>query len=414
MISVLIVDDNAQKIEHVKNAIMSGYDIPCELIDIATCQCEGREMMTKKAYDIVILDLVLPFGKGEDPERDGGIKFLRLVEQNTNTNLPLQVIGLTEYEEEYVSSREAFNNFLFQLVLRKQGDNAWREDVLRAIGFVCRAKKSMLDTINKRDTYDIIIMCALREEFNELRNAFGISSWTRIPVGGGPYIAYETNIENAYMKKYRILAFCVEKSGVVATAAMAAYLIKCYNPKCLFMTGITGGIKNGNINLGDVIIADSIQDYAKGKVSEYNNEIKFLHEISQIPADPSLLSQMSEYIADEENVAKMNTSIRKNNLQHHEESYKVYIKPTVCGPFVMAAEEVTKQFVEDNRKVSAIDMEGFGLMMVSHMFHVPVLWIKGISDMADIQKNDDYHATAAFASAVILYGFIRDGLDILE
>lgn len=412
MINVLIVDDNAQKTEQVKNAIIAGYNIPSDMIDTATCQCGGREKMTEKAYDVVILDLVLPFGEGEDPEPDGGIKFLRLLEQNFNTKLPLQVVGLTEYEDEYINRRDAFNNFLFQLVLRKQGDNSWRDDVLRVIGFVSRAKQSMLDTIMARNAYDIIIICALREEFKALQDAFGNDMWTRIKVGGDEHIAYEISIESAYMKTYRVLAYCVDKPGVVATAVMASYLIKCCNPKCVFMTGITGGVRSNNIKRGDVIIAESIQDYAVGKVAEYNEEIQLLREIHQIQTNPKLLSQISDYIAEEENLSKMNVKIAKNHLRKNNEYYGAYIKPTVCGPFVMASEEIAKQFKDSNRKVSAIDMEGFGLMMVYHMMNVPVLWIKGISDMADSKKDDDYHATAAFASAALLQGFIKEGLDI--
>ena len=59
-----------------------------------------------------------------------------------------------------------------------------------------------------------------------------------------------------------------------------------------------------------------------------------------------------------------------------------------------------------------IDMEGFGLMTVSHFLQIPVLWIKGISDMAGSNKDDNYHTTASFASAALLHGFIKEGLDV--
>lgn len=412
MIKILIIDDNPQKMSQVRDAIMAGYDIPDDMIDMAYCQSEGRDKMSQTAYDIVILDLVLPFGVDDEPEQDGGIKYLRLIEQNSKTKLPLQVIGLTEYEEEYYSNKEDFNKFLFQLVLWKQGDTAWRDDLLRAVGFVSRSKAAMLDTIQERNKYDILVLCALREEFRELQNAFGADSWKRVKVSEKDIVAYETYIESAYIKTYRVLAYCIDKPGVAATATMASYLINSCSPKCVFMTGITGGIKRDGLKLGDVVIAESILDYTTGKIQEYQNEIKLLREIHQIPASSMLLSQISDYLSNVNTEAVMNTNIRKNHLQHGEENYRIHKAPTICGPFVMASESVVDQLKQDDRKLAAIDMEGFGLMTVSHFLQIPVLWIKGISDMAGSNKDDNYHTTASFASAALLHGFIKEGLDV--
>lgn len=121
---------------------------------------------------------------------------------------------------------------------------------------------------------------------------------------------------------------------------------------------------------------------------------------------------MSDFLSDVEHEAVMNLKIRKHHLQHRDEFYHIHMGPTVCGPFVMASESVVDQLKHDDRKLSAIDMEGFGLMTVSHVLRVPALWIKGVSDMAGTDKNDDYHATASFASAAILHEFIKEGLDV--
>lgn len=412
MIKVLIVDDSPQKTNQVRETIMAGYNIPDDMIDTASSQCEGRDKMSKEAYDVVILDLVLPFAANEEPEPDGGIKFLRLIEQNSTTKLPLQVIGLTEYEEEYNNNKEEFNKFLFQLVLRKQGESAWRDDLLRVVGFVSRAKASMLETIQERDKYDILILCALQEEFAELQKAFDLNTWKKVKVTPNEIVAYETNIESAYVKSYRILAYCINKPGVVATAAMASYLINTCSPKCVFMTGITGGVQNDGIKCGDVVIAESIQDYATGKIQEYAEEITLLREIHQIPAEPRILAQIADFLSDARAETTMNAEIRNNHLQHQQEYYNIHRGPTVCGPFVMASEQMVEHLKDDDRKVMAIDMEGFGLMTVSYYLHVPVLWIKGVSDMAGAKKDDNYHATASFASAALLRGFIKDGLDV--
>jgi len=410
MIDVLIIDDAQQKAEEIKSAIENGYGQVLGRVDIAKNQVEGRNMMSNYAYDVLVLDLMLPFDDKSQPELDGGVKFLNLLQHNIKLKLPLQVIGVTEYEDSFELGEEEFHKFLFSVVFRKQGDSSWRDKLLQVIGFVSRAKESMLETLAKRNKYDVLIVCALREELEELLNAFGRDTWQKVCVTGQKYMAYETNIETSSMENYKVLAFSSDKSGVTATSVMASYLIHCYSPKCLFMTGITGGIAHGNLKCGDVVIADSVQDYATGKIEMYKGEQKTLQEIHQIPSDMRLLSQITDYISDDENILRLNLQIKKNHLQHDDENYNVYIGPSVCGPFVVASEEYLKQIKDRNRKIIAIDMEGFGIMMSSYLLNVPSLWIKGVSDMANLKKDDSYHATAAFASAKLLYGFLKDGL----
>ena len=180
------------------------------------------------------------------------------------------------------------------------------------------------------------------------------------------------------------------------------------------MTGIAGGIAKQGIKCGDVVIAESIQDYATGKIADGDTgySVKVQHELHQLSADYNLLSQIREYVGKDEAVDKMNTKLRKSNLLLHDERCRVTAGPTVCGPFVMTSENVMKSLEEDNRKICAIDMEGFGLYMTSYLLKTPSILIKGISDMANAQKNDDYHKIAAFASAALLYGFLKDGLTI--
>lgn len=159
------------------------------------------------------------------------------------------------------------------------------------------------------------------------------------------------------------------------------------------MTGITAGFETEDANIEDIIIAESINDYAIGKLEEDEDrpaEIRLLHEIQQLPADRSLVSKMSEFLRD-------------NDCEH------ASIAKTVCGPFVVSSNSLMNTLKKGDRKFKALDMEGFALYLAAHTLGKKALWIKSISDFGQ-GKDDTHHAAAASGSAKLLYDFIRESL----
>ena len=45
-------------------------------------------------------------------------------------------------------------------------------------------------------------------------------------------------------------------------------------------------------------------------------------------------------------------------------------------------------------------MEGFALYATAHTLDKKALWIKSVSDFADIKKSDGHHKTCCFASGI--------------
>ena len=67
---------------------------------------------------------------------------------------------------------------------------------------------------------------------------------------------------------------------------------------------------------------------------------------------------------------------------------------------------------ELDRKLQALDMEGFGLYSAARAMNKGCLWIKGIADFANSKKGDDYHKRASYASALFLYKLIKETLSL--
>ena len=170
------------------------------------------------------------------------------------------------------------------------------------------------------------------------------------------------------------------------------------------MTGITAGIKSKGLSLGDIVIAKSIQDYAAGKLTEdkITGDIRMLKELEQIPASKQLISMVSTFINDDECMDDVIRAL-ETDINFH-----CHIAPTVCGPFVMASPTLVNAFKQDNRKIQALDMEGYALYLTAFTLEKKALWVKAISDYADNDKNDDYHEFASRASATFLYQFFRE------
>lgn len=213
------------------------------------------------------------------------------------------------------------------------------------------------------------------------------------------------------MKDLRVIAACADKAGVCATSILATCLFTVAHVDSLFMTGITAGVNNGEVNLDDVIIADSVVDYATGKLEENekeNGEIRWLHEIHQASASTKLISAASLLSHDEDICEEINDDLHENGLIRQDDNVKFYMTKTVCGPFVMASPTIVKAFKEDDRKFQAIDMEGFGLYLTAHTLNRQALWIKAVSDFADAHKDDSHHKSCSYASAAFLYQLLRE------
>jgi len=393
MIDILIMDDSPAKVEALRQVmipILSDGEIRVEEAANIT---DGRTLMMERQYDLLILDMVMPELLGQEQSRTAGSEYLDEIYTNGNIKTPLQIIGLTEYEEEFTRQQQEFRDRLWHLLFYSQTDTRWRRDLKQKVIQLHQFKKSLVDSIENRNKYDIGIICALSEEFSQMLKAFGRCHWEYLEYPQLPYALRTTTVTTASMHDIRIIAACADKPGVCATSVLATALYTTFKVDTVFMTGITAGFETEDANIEDIIIAESINDYAIGKLEENEDrpaEIRLLHEIQQLPADRTLISKMSEFLRD-------------NDCEH------ASIAKTVCGPFVVSSNSLMDTLKKGDRKFKALDMEGFALYLAAHTLGKKALWIKAISDFGQ-GKDDTHHAAAASGSAKLLYDFIRESL----
>ena len=414
MIQILLLDDSNDKRESLKSVIFPLFPQGEILIEEACCIVDGREMLQSKTYDMLILDMVLPEHRGDqesEMNRRGGVELLEEIYINQSIKKPTQIIGLTEFEEEFTEQQKEFKDKLWYLLFYSRKNNDWKTQLKDKVCQLGQMKKDIEMSIKNSNKFNLGIICALNEEFIMMQKAFVNCKWESIQIEGLPYVFKTTNVTSSHMKDYSIIAACANKPGICATSILASAMYNRFGVDTIFMTGITAGINNGDVALDDIIIADAIHDYASGKLKEeVSGDIKFLKEMNQIPANRSLIALVAEFISDPEHLRIINDSIHDANLKEEKDNVSACIAKTVCGPFVIASSGVVEKLQEDERKLQALDMEGFALYATAHTLDRKALWIKAVSDFADVKKADSHHKTCCFASGTFLYEFIREML----
>ena len=406
------MDDRSEKTESIKKILLVDCGINERSIDCAKNISEGRDFLSEKYYDLLILDLVMPLYEDDEANHDEAPNFIDEIFDNPNIKEPNQIIGLTAYDEEYESLKLRFEEKLWKLIRYSETNINWKNTIKNSVFHLLRMKQHMLDSIAKKDCYDIGILCALQEEFSCLIEAFDKEKWTSIRIPGIPIPLKSRYITSAMGEEYKIIAACVGKPGMVATASMAMALFDLAGIDKLFMTGITAGFKSDSINLCDIMIAKSSMDYASGKLIEegegvYEKKIRLLKEIQVMTANVELQNLAGQLSEDDELMNKLNQHLKKVHL-NAERDLKAHITPVACGPFVVASKEVLNMIKEPDRKLKALDMEAYGLYYAAYLCQKKALWIKGVSDFADSNKDDSYHQKAAYASAYFLYLLIKE------
>ena len=408
MISVLIMDDNEVKIEDLRRLLIEECFVKDECIHVAKNVHEGRVLLRQQVYDLLLLDLVLPERKDTDAREDVGASFVDELFSTSPMKMPIHIIGLTQFDETLGNLTARFENKLWYLIKYDENDITWKNRIRSKVNQIQETKRQIEESIINRNKYDIGIICALQEEFMMLQLAFKECSWERKRITGFSQDVYTTTLLSAYGNDYQICAICPNVPCCVPTSTLATEMMTILKIDYLFMTGITAGIKSSGLQLGDIVVSRSVQDYSAGKIVEgKEKEFELLKEINVILANTDMTSRASKLAGDRDQMNALNNFIFSEIKE--DVHISATLAPTVSGPYVVASSQMVEYIKENSdRKLSALDMEGYGLYYASHELQKKCLWIKGITDFADSHKGDSKHKLASLASGRFLYLLIKE------
>lgn len=407
MIKILILDDAPEKAELVKKFLCQECNIKPSDITLGYSIKDGRKILYSESFDLLLLDLVMPRDSESEPSAEESVKFLDEIYYNSQINIPVHIIGLTQFDDLIRDYIDKFDDRLWHLVNFSFTNSLWKDKLKAKICHLISTKSDFQSAILSSTNFDIAVITALEQpELSEFLNL--PLSWKSFQVEGDPLVYHKASIETIAGNSYKIVICALNRMGMQAAATVSARIIATFKVKYLFMTGICAGVRESGLNYGDIVIAENLTDYGSGKLIEDGEQFLFKPEPHQFATDQGLISLVSNFIRNPEEILKIQSRFRGTIPQT---LLKAKIGPVASGAYVVASKSFMQNLLVPNRKLLAVDMEGFGIYLARQYYNLTkCLFIKSICDFGDKEKHDDYQLYASYTSSAFLHAFIVNSL----
>ncbi|UPA07268.1 5'-methylthioadenosine/adenosylhomocysteine nucleosidase (plasmid) [Borrelia anserina] len=183
--------------------------------------------------------------------------------------------------------------------------------------------------------------------------------------------------------------------GKVNAGLWTSYLLSKYNISHIINCGVAGGVINSKVrdlNVGDVVVSSEVayHDF---------DLIKFGHKVGQVPELPQRFSSDRNLL--EKALKAIKTKLKGVN------GYSGLI---LSGDQFIDPSYLTK-IVANFEDVVAVEMEGAAIGHVAHIFNVPFLVVRSISDIVNNEGNEveynEFLKLATVNAAVMVQEILR-------
>lgn len=396
MINILLVEDQSEKIKNIVEVVKPflGEEI---VLKRANDINSAKEILRKKNIDIMILDIYLPQIYGDEVLKDGGIALLKILKKSKTYSYPKYVISVSSYEDStkvFTASEGNIHKAIYYDTTNNQWEIMLQQCLDTAIAIISNT------VIHRLYDYDIAVICALKEEIDAVKKFLTDVKAVKIDYDDDIYYAGYFMKDD---KKIRVVISCANQMGMVATTSLTTKMINYFAPKYMVMTGITGGTKPDKMNFGDVIVAVRSWDYRAGKDIREKKQAKHLNTINAIDIDTSMIRYCRCLAEDANTLNVIKESFGEGDKP--EEDLHLLLGPVVSGASVVTDPQIVQDVLDNqHREVLGIEMEIYGMYYASSWAlkpHPRFIALKGVSDFADSDKGDKYHAYASYTSAKV-------------
>lgn len=411
MIRILIVEDTKAKlnkiIELLTEETKPGLLEITEVGDIKS----AKKLLYQKIFDLLILDLVLPFEKGDTANLNhkNGIDFLEDIYGNPSINKPIHIVGLTAFSELKPEYEDKFHNQLNILIDYQQDSFNWRDQLKNIIWTLIEKEEKFLKNRNEQYNYDIAIITAINLEFKSILELD--ANWEVFKIDNDATVYHSGTFKNE-SKELKVIAACSPQMGMNAASTLSMKLISNFRPKYMVMTGIAACTKSRETHgFGDIIVADQSWDGGAGKITEdKDGNNQFIPSANYISLDSDLKEKINSYMNNTDLFNKLREQCKypKTNT-----ILQLHIGPVASVAGVTENKAMVDELKRHQRKVIGLEMETYAVFYSSNNCSNPkpkALSIKSICDFADTDKNDNYQEYSAYTSAQFFYTFALNEL----
>lgn len=243
---------------------------------------------------------------------------------------------------------------------------------------------------------DFVIITAIELERQAVCQVFQMDDADRVYRGIRTYWRKQLALSNNQF--YEIAVTQLPDVAGVDAALAVADAIAHWHPAAVLVVGIAGAAKE-SVQLGDLVLGQEVYYYERGKDTLTGH----LPEPKQYPADATLWGRVA-------NVAQWSNPISVQRPDGTDTRPRIHHGVIASGERVIANAEIRNEIGLNNRKIDAIEMEGYGVSAAAWKQEIPLrcLVIRGISDRADAQKNDSWQPYAATVAAEFTKHFLLD------
>jgi nucleoside phosphorylase len=392
MTNILIVDDEYTKPRMIFD-IAQSFSRDLNVIHVTTAN-EARVHIQKNKFDLVLIDVNLPPSLGAKPDILGGVELFDIISLDSLSNLPLDIVFITEKEDSISSYSAEADKRGLSLCLFSVKNNDWKIVLEGKLNLAFNRSKRFVST---NPIVDIAIITALGEP--ELQAVLNLPyEWKSKRFRDDP-TGYHFGIKNVDNKKLSVVAASAWRKGMPSSAALAMKMVERFRPKYIVMLGICAGVK-GKVNLGDVIVANPSWDWGSGKLSQETDGSQIFQSAPHQKGLEHHISQLAMELASDTKVISSIMSSWDQDLPQGKLS--IHVGPLASGASVLAANDVLKSIEVQNRDLMGVDMEAYAVMAAADYARQPApisLVIKSVCDFADSEKSNIWQKYSSYTSA---------------
>lgn len=389
---ILIVDDEPKRYPKLITRFEE-LGVRRDDIHMVQCTADAHPKMVEIEYDLIILDILIPFRAENDEDVSFSLDLLMEIQNGEELKKPRYVLGITSDPEISKDVKEQFTEYTWTVLEYSASNDDWINRAVNCAKFVKQGVSKSAIT----SAVDVVIICALARP--ELEQVLKLPWNWSAPRPIDETIFVRDGSFQSGDREFSVCAASAPRMGMVSTALLASSMIHILRPSLIIMTGICAGVR-GKVNMGDVLFTDPAWDFQSGKrVRDGTNTAfsirphhiaatnKIRRHIELIRDDTAgLLRLAQEYDGDAPGVTK------------------VVPGPVASGSAVLADGEVIKEIKLQHQELIGVEMEAYGLYSAAFgSSPTPGFFaVKGVCDFADPDKGDNNQRYAAYASANVM------------
>jgi nucleoside phosphorylase len=408
-VKILIIEDSEPKLSAVLDCIRRADVLGDVQVHSERSFLSGVRSLENTAYDLLVLDLVLPFRDGEVASREAGNNILQEILNGGKCFRPSHIVCLTAFEDVSLQIGNALKSSLLHVVVYNDLDLSWRSTLQAKLLYVA-SRLNDVDRVPESFKIDLLIVTSSPSaELSEVVKLPGGFNCEYHQIDGLYY--YSASWVGVNDRKISVVACSAPYMGMTAACVTACKAVERWRPKFLAMAGIAAGAKRGEQNFGDVLVAETAYDYGSGKIVEKEGANVLIPSPKQLHIDRDLHAVLQRWEREQCFVNR----IKEAWPGESRSVPRITLGVLATGAAVVQSSDLVEDIRLKSRKVVGLEMEAYGIFQVAALARRPrprVLVAKSVSDFADADKNDDWHQYAAFTSARFVYEFFTNAEEL--